>query len=683
MSSNPISFPVSEGDVEALRSVRGRRVRWIPTRAAPPQPQRSPAEQMLLHAQEQTATHFGAIVQRWRGEKLINARQERAILQASAALARTAAAALDLRPANAPVAGIARPASAPSTNQVSLEDLMAALEFVPFPRGISLELLESEIFEEDHLAGPIGERVAYASTERGIEIAAYDETPTSDEERDPADVSEQELLDGWLDRINDASRFNFLVEHTALVYSGEGNAYWEIIRDAWGPNGTPSSIEVFIPSTVRVLSGRRGYVQVTGPDFRWFNPYTPREEDRLAGVALWEDYWGARGWDPYAEQFLRTGMAKTLNADMPAGVWNPLLTEVIHFRSIWPASKYYGFPSWYRLAKLHLLLSSAIDANIQFLRNGRVPPYVLIWHGELDDAAYDDLVAKMATWQGAERYGAAPLIEAPLPPAGGSGAQSNAKTGLEVVYVGGMDEGSFLELWQRVTKDVAAGQSMPYDLLFTDSSNRATVSEALAILDRLRIHKIHEMLEEALQQITKTDMGLERRYVRFVRIDDSDNLQLAQEMTAWIEAGVFNVNDVLSELGRPPRDGGDVYYRAGSISPEPDPNAPEPEALPLAGAAALTAALNGGANAGDITDATNTATGQGAPPANPAGSAVQQRAGPAAGDIHALEQALHDAAARLPPAASPEQEIEEGRKEMADGMRALITRYYHPELSGG
>ena len=44
---------------------------------------------------------------------------------------------------------------------------------------------------------------------------------------------------------------------------------------------------------MRVMRGHRGYIQYIAGQIRWFNVYTPNQQDRDDGVRLWEQYWRA------------------------------------------------------------------------------------------------------------------------------------------------------------------------------------------------------------------------------------------------------------------------------------------------------------------------------------------------------------------------------------------------------
>lgn len=456
----------------------------------------------------------------------------------------------------------ALPQLGPVSQQISLEDLYTSLDFVPIPGSVSLEVYEQEFFQEDHIDGTLVSRVATSVTKRGWEYLRYENSPdVASSQADIDDQAEVQALEDWFDQVNQFRTFKQIIQRFVAAAESTENAYLEVLPDSNNFDRMPAGLEIVRSSSMRWIRGHRGFIQYTAGMFRWFNPYIWNIEDRQAGQLLWEQYWRDRDVDPYSEAFAQSPWSRTINSQMPDGVWNPYCNEIISYNGLSLDSKYYGFPKTYRIGKLHALLQAALDYNVALQQNNVIGPFILQFHGELDDASREDIINYFRGLKGPQNWARIPILEAPAMATGPTGPLKTG--GLEIVKI--TDEGKdgvFLELWKQIRQDIAMVRAFPLDLLTTENSNRATIEIAEQLFDDNVVREYHETIEHLLKRLTKYDLGFKQRYLHFKDMDVNmdGEVQKMQIGVGYRNAGILNPDEVRNDyLSKGPRPGGEQY----------------------------------------------------------------------------------------------------------------------------
>lgn len=556
-----MSFPELEDAISQAQRIHPIMIGGLPE--APTNPI-SPVDEAIAQARTGLVEGFPTLVQNLARRKVIDGRQQRAVLKQAAASTPGLQAAIAANEGS--LSAFNDPLAPPTVSrQLSLEELYTIYDFVQISlAGTTLEILEQEIFEENYIAGSILEKTASAVIGDGYRIMGYDAVPKSAEAASEiaASAKETEILETWIANLNRVHTFNYINRRIVMARRSLGNAYVEVLSDREsGADRLPAGLQPMVTSSMRVMKGHRGYIQWVAGQMRWFNVYTPVREQREDGVRLWEAYWRGRGIDPTSDAFIASPLSRMLSSAMPVGTWNPYLTEVIHLKGEWLRSNYYGFPRDYRLSLLWPLLKYTLLYNVSYQRNSRIPPFVLMWHGPLDDGTFNSINQRFANLQGAANFGKTILLqcEAGVGSTGAIGS-SAPKTGLEIIRIADDKDGVFLPIWDKTERNHAMHYSIPWDLLDTENSNKASVTNALVNFDVLVCNDLRNELEQDLYQpITREDLGLERKRIELPRANADDELSRAQIHHIYLDDGVMNPNEVRDDLGKTARPGGDLY----------------------------------------------------------------------------------------------------------------------------
>lgn len=223
-----------------------------------------------------------------------------------------------------------------------------------------------------------------------------------------------------------------------------GNAFFEVIED-----GTGKVVELIpiIGSTIEIMEDGDGYMQKIGTDTVYFNAFTPKEK-RAERQKIYEES-KAR-----ADELKNTGKG--------CG-YNPNLNQVYQFKNTSLDTKYYG-ASYYEAVVDQLILIEQIDAYYsRAFGNGMIKAKMLYPTNEKKTFSKEDkiilkefITTKM---KGVDKSFSTAILD-----------QAVGQLDLEHE----IDANAFIEYRKELLKSVSIALNVPYDLLLSDNSNRAS-----------------------------------------------------------------------------------------------------------------------------------------------------------------------------------------------------------------
>lgn len=114
-------------------------------------------------------------------------------------------------------------------------------------------------------------------------------------------------------------------------------------------------------------------------------------------------------------------------------------------------------------------------------------------------------------------------------------------------------------------KAICVALNMPYDMLITDSSNRATSEISQENFNRHVVKPLQEQFIKQLRKWLRPYFGDIVDHIELKSIDTKNQLEEMQILTWYKNAGVFTANMVLEQLGYDPLPGGDVLETVWSM----------------------------------------------------------------------------------------------------------------------
>lgn len=337
------------------------------------------------------------------------------------------------------------------------------------------------------------------------------------------------VLSGWscdnekiLKVINETNRSTIV--RNLLVC---GNSWVEIIR-AW--NGEIADlIPVTISASIKVLKWWWGYVQQVNAKDTYFNTFTPIK-DRAARITLRQTT-GAK-----ADQLV-------LNNNNKCG-YNPNLNELYQFKLDSIYSSYYG-DSFFLPAVTQIALLANIDTYYEkFFDNATVTNFLL-------SSDWEPLSEE-------EKQALQTFIKTDMKWLENAFTTAIVNTKLKKVSLGtDIDTKSFLEYRQKLEQSIALALNVPYDLVVSTSSNKASSATAIEQFNRYTIAPIQDHIVNGVRQIFSEMTGSET--IKLVYLDTKDEKVEMETLTGYVNAKVMTRNEVRKKLWLDPIEWWDVF----------------------------------------------------------------------------------------------------------------------------
>ena len=206
-----------------------------------------------------------------------------------------------------------------------------------------------------------------------------------------------------------------------------------------------------------------GYSQTVGTDKVYFNAFTSLA-DRPARTKIWEDS--------------KAGANELRNTGKGCG-YNPNINQVYHFKNTSLSTKYYG-ASYFESVVDQLVLIEYIDTYYtKGFSNGMIKAKMIFPKNEKKVFSAEDKKVLKA------------FLEAKM-----KGVEKSYSTAILDQEVGQLDleheidANAFIEYRKELLKSVSIALNVPYDLLLSDNSNRASSQVSKEIFNDFTIYPL-------------------------------------------------------------------------------------------------------------------------------------------------------------------------------------------------
>lgn len=303
-----------------------------------------------------------------------------------------------------------------------------------------------------------------------------------------------------------------------------GNAFFEVIED-----GKWKVVELIpiISSTIEIMEDWDGYRQQVGTDTVYFNAFTPKDK-RPERTAIYTAS-GAK-----ADELINTGKG--------CG-FNPALNQVYHFKNTSLSTKYY-WASYYEAVVDQLLLIEQIDKYYsKAFDNGMIRTKLIYPTNEKKTFSKDDktilkefIRSKM---KGVDNAFSTAIVD-----------QQVGQLDLEH----DIDANAFIDYRKELLKSVSIALNVPYDLLLSDNSNRASSQTSKETFNDYTIYP------QQVQNLTDFKILFAEWYkvddLEYKWIDTDDQKEEMEVLTWYKKAGIMTANEVREKIWLAPIDWG-------------------------------------------------------------------------------------------------------------------------------
>ncbi|MCT4616690.1 MAG: phage portal protein [Candidatus Gracilibacteria bacterium] len=280
----------------------------------------------------------------------------------------------------------------------------------------------------------------------------------------------------------------FLVKNLVVC----GNAFFEVIRRG---DGTIVELVPMLTSTVTISEDGKFFIQKVGTKTKRFNRFTPLK-------------------------YRTSGYLTSLN-------------EVYHFKNSSLTTSFYG-DSLFESIIDQLILVNYIDAYYNsYFENGTIRTNIFTdSESKLSDKDREILTEFFkAKLKGSKNAFSTAIIPAEL---------KKLNLGDEI------DTNAFINYRQELLKSIAIRLNIPYDLIISDNSNRASITVAMEAFNAYTIKPIQNRILKDLKNIFQDFKEIET--LKFNQLDTKDQLEEAQINEIYLKTGVYTPEEVKNKL---------------------------------------------------------------------------------------------------------------------------------------
>lgn len=304
-----------------------------------------------------------------------------------------------------------------------------------------------------------------------------------------------------------------------------GNSFFEVIED-----GKWKVVELIpiIGSTIEIMEDGDGYMQKIGTDTVYFNAFTAVEK-RAERTAIWTE-------SKAKEKELK-------NTGKGCG-YNPNLNQVYQFKNTSLDTKYYG-ASYFEAVVDQLILIEQIDAYYsKGFTNGMIKAKMLYPTNEKKTFSKEDKIILKdfisTKMKGVDKSFSTAILDQPV-----------GQLDLEHE----IDANAFIEYRKELLKSVSIALNVPYDLLLSDNSNRASSQVSKETFNDFTIYPLQSQNLKDFKLLFAEWYKIDD--LEYMWIDTNDEMEQMQVFTGYKKAGVMTANEVRKKIGLDPIDGGD------------------------------------------------------------------------------------------------------------------------------
>lgn len=304
------------------------------------------------------------------------------------------------------------------------------------------------------------------------------------------------------------------------------NAFFEVIRQG---DGTVVELIPILSNTIEIMEDGDGYLQTVGTEKVYFNAFTPLKERE-------------------ARKTIYAGSGAGEKELKNTGKWcgfNPNLNEVYHFKNTSIQTKYYG-ASYYEAVVDQLVLIENIDKYyLNAFEKGMIKAKLLYSDNEkktfsaTDKDTLKEFIKQKMKWLAKSH----------------SVAIVDHKIGqLDLEH--DVDAKAFLEYRVQLLQSVSITLNVPYDMLLSDNSNRASSQVSMESFNNFTIWPAQQQNIKDFKILFGENYKVDDLDYNF--IDTKDEKEEMDVLTGYKKAWVMTANEVRAKLGLPNIDWGDV-----------------------------------------------------------------------------------------------------------------------------
>ncbi len=305
-----------------------------------------------------------------------------------------------------------------------------------------------------------------------------------------------------------------------------GNSFFEVIMD-----GTGKVVELLpiLGNTIEIMIDGDGYRQQIGTDVVYFNAFTPKDQ-RPERKKIWEGS-GA--------------MSNELKNTWKGCGYNPNLNQVYQFKNTSLSTKFYG-ASYFESSIEQILLLEHIDKYYtKGFENGMIKGKLIFSKNEKkgfsteDKKALKEFLASKMKWV--------------------DKAYSTAIVDQEVGQIDlehDIDTKDFLEYRTQLLQAVSIALNVPYDMILSDNSNRASSQVSMETFNNFNIIPAQSQNLKDFKILFAEGYKIDD--LEYNYIDTSDEKEVMEVLTGYKKSGIMTANEVRAKLKLPALDGGDV-----------------------------------------------------------------------------------------------------------------------------
>lgn len=372
-------------------------------------------------------------------------------------------------------------------------------------------------------------------------------------------------LENFIEGCNPQVGFLGTLQCAAMDFEAVGWAAIEVIRSL----DMKIARLVHIPAArVRVIKGHKGFVELaesTDVPYRFyqnfgekvgkrrrsiitgrveFDPFDPNKDSYSDGDLVWNLF------DKKTGEKLKGSSIERINS---------AANEILFIPKVHPNTIYYGYTDAYAALSSIIINAYIRDYQAQFFQNNAVPRYAVIVTGGM---LSDELRKALIDYFQKEVKGQAhKTLVMCLPSSPNKEIEVEFKQ-LDATH----KEADFLETHRNNQKNIQVAHGTPPAILgvaeHSELGSGKGLSQAELYKDRI-VFPTQYFWQEKLYQLTSKGLGLVNAYIGFSPFDVRDRYNHMQVLTGLVDRGIYNVNDCLEELDRPPVIGGDVNFIRG------------------------------------------------------------------------------------------------------------------------
>lgn len=230
------------------------------------------------------------------------------------------------------------------------------------------------------------------------------------------------------------------------------------------------------------------------------------------------------------------------------------LPEVGFLKSRDPLNDYYGRPDVLPAFLSSVVSRSILRYNAAFFNNNAIPPMaIVVTGGELGDEGTQEIRKTLAR-RGTGMDSAHKLLILEL-------IDPDVSVKFEKLNSENQNEGAFIELQEKEARRIFAVFRVPYSYVNQDSASaEGTLKEAVRIFKASVVQPLQQWLAAFWNRVLREHMGITDWEIEWEPVESEDLASRVQAFVNLLLRGVLSINDVRSELGKKPVEGGDDNF---------------------------------------------------------------------------------------------------------------------------